>query len=242
MIKRLIDIIVSLIGLIIFSPFLFLVSIIIFLQDFSSPFYIADRVGINKSNFRMVKLRSMVVNAEKLGIDSTSTSDPRITLIGKIVRKYKFDEIVQLWNVLKNDMSLVGPRPNVRSETNLYSNEEECILNIKPGITDFSSIVFSDEGSILESHKDPDLAYNQLIRPWKSRLAILYQQKRSNFLDIQIIFFTAISLISKKIALAWIAKKMIQFQASEKLINVCKREKKLTPYAPPGFSDIVRSR
>ena len=242
MIKRLIDIIVSIMGLITFSPFLIIVSIIIFLQDFSSPFYIAKRVGKDKSSFRMVKLRSMIVNAEALGIDSTSSADSRITKVGSIVRKYKLDEIVQLWNVLKNDMSLVGPRPNVESETDLYSNEENLTLKIKPGITDFSSIVFSDEGSILEKFEDPDLTYNQIIRPWKSRLGILYMQKRSIILDIQIIFYTVISLISKKIALNWIVKKLYIFNASKELIDVCRRNKELLPHPPPGFSDVVKSR
>lgn len=242
MIKRLIDIIVSIIGLIIFFPFLIIISIIIFLQDFSSPFYIAERVGKDKSNFRMVKLRSMIVNAEATGVDSTSSDDPRITKIGYIVRKYKLDEIVQLWNVLKNDMSLVGPRPNVKSETDLYSKEENLILKIKPGITDFSSIVFSDEGKILEKFEDPDLAYNQIIRPWKSRLGILYLQKKSIILDIQLIFYTAISLISKKVALNWIEKKLKIFNASNELIDVCKRKKEIKPSPPPGFVEVVKSR
>ncbi len=242
MIKRLIDIIASIMGLIIFSPLLIIASIIIFLQDFSSPFYIAKRVGKDKSSFRMFKLRSMIVNAEKFGVDSTSSADPRITKVGSIVRKYKLDEIIQLWNVLKNDMSIVGPRPNVKSETDLYSNEENLILKIKPGITDFSSIVFSDEDTILERFEDPDLAYNQVIRPWKSRLGIIYVQNRSTILDFQLIFYTAISLIFKKVALNWIVKKLIFFKVNKELINICKRKDKLYPYPPPGLSEIIKKR
>ncbi len=242
MTKRAIDIIVSLLALLFFLPFLLIICIFIFLQDFASPFYIANRVGKDKSNFKMFKLRSMIVDAEKSGIDSTSATDPRITFVGKIVRKYKLDEIAQLFNVLCNDMSLVGPRPNVKSETDLYSKEEELILLIKPGITDFSSIVFSDEGNILQNYDDPDLAYNQLIRPWKSRLGILYLKKRSLILDIEIIIYTIIALISKDIALKWVVRKLIHFNANKDLVDVCRRQKELIPYPPPGFSDIVTSR
>jgi len=106
----------------------------------------------------------MVVNADKAGIDSTSNSEQRITSIGKIIRKYKFDELTQLWNILRGDMSLVSPRPNVKAEVDLYTDAEKEMLSVKPDITDFSSIVFSDEGKIFENKEDPDLAYNQLIQ------------------------------------------------------------------------------
>ncbi|VVM17401.1 hypothetical protein BSPWISOXPB_2715 [uncultured Gammaproteobacteria bacterium] len=117
-------------------------------QDKKSPFYMAPRVGRNNIIFKMVKLRSMVSNADSSGVDSTSANDSRITPIGHKIRKYKLDEITQLWNVLIGDMSLVGPRPNVKNETDLYTSVEEKLLLVKPGITDFSSIVFSDEGDI----------------------------------------------------------------------------------------------
>ena len=126
----------------------------------------------------MVKIRSMIINADKTGVDSTSSDDMRITSVGKVIRKLKLDELSQLWNVLIGDMSLVGPRPNVKSETDLYTKIEKNLLNVKPGITDFSSIVFSDEGDILSGSDDPDLLYNQLIRPWKSRLSLFYIEKR----------------------------------------------------------------
>ena len=115
MIKRLLDIAISLIGLIFFSPILLFVSILVWSNDKKSPLYIPPRVGKKGTIFYMVKLRSMVVNADKLGIDSTSNNDQRITPVGKIIRRYKLDELVQLWNVLKGDMSLVGPRPNVKA-------------------------------------------------------------------------------------------------------------------------------
>jgi len=121
MIKRALDIAISLIGLTCFSPILLFASILVWSNDKKSPFYVPPRVGKKGTIFYMVKLRSMVVNADKAGIDSTSNSDQRITSIGKIIRKYKLDELTQLWNVLRGDMSLVGPRPNVKAEVDIYT-------------------------------------------------------------------------------------------------------------------------
>ena len=176
---------------------LIMVSLLVFLQDFHKPIYIAMRVGKKRIPFRMIKLRSMIVDAEKSGVDSTSSDDKRITWIGRFIRKIKLDEITQLWNVLIGDMSLVGPRPNVEIDVSIYTEEECHLLNVRPGITDFSSIVFSDEGDILKNFSNPDLAYNQLIRPWKSRLGILYIENRSSWLDINLIFYTVVSFFSK---------------------------------------------
>src|SRR5205085_5451329 len=170
--KRLFDIICAAAGLVLTSPILLPVMFLIWRQDGFSPFYIAARVGRRESLFHMVKLRSMVKNADKSGVDSTSMDDRRITRVGQFVRKYKLDELTQLWNVLRGEMSLVGPRPNVKRETDLYTREEKRLLTVRPGITDFASIVFSDEGEILAGQPDPDIAYNQLIRPGKSRLGI----------------------------------------------------------------------
>jgi lipopolysaccharide/colanic/teichoic acid biosynthesis glycosyltransferase len=190
----------------------------------------------------MVKLRSMVVNADKAGIDSTSNSDQRITSIGKIIRKYKLDELTQLWNVLRGDMSLVGPRPNVKAEVDLYTDAEKELLSVKPGINDFSSIVFSDEGKILENKEDPDLAYNQLIRPWKSRLGLIYIKHQSILLDIEIIIYTLLALISKRTALNWVSKKLENFGVDRHLVNISKREIELFPYPPPGLDYVITSR
>lgn len=239
MIKRLIDILMSLLGLVFLSPILLPVLIMIWKYDKKSPFYIATRVGKNNKIFKMVKLRSMVVNAEKTGVASTSNSDFRITPIGHKIRKYKLDELLQLWNVLLGDMSLVGPRPNVKAETELYTNIEKSLLSVKPGITDFSSIVFSDEGKILENEKDPDLAYNQLIRPWKSRLGLVYIKHQSIINDIQIIIYTLVALISKPKALNWVSKKLEKLSVSKDLVDISKRQTKLVPFPPPGLDKII---
>jgi lipopolysaccharide/colanic/teichoic acid biosynthesis glycosyltransferase len=242
MIKRLLDIVISLIGLICFSPILLFASILVWSNDKKSPFYIPPRVGKKGKIFYMVKLRSMVVNADKTGVDSTSNNDLRITSVGQKIRKYKLDELTQLWNVFLGDMSVVGPRPNVKAEVDLYTNVEKELLSIKPGITDFSSIVFSDEGKILEDKKDPDLAYHQLIRPWKSRLGLIYIKHRSITLDFEIIIYTLIALISKRTALNWVSKKLEKFRVDKDLVNISKREIELFPYPPPGAHYVITSR
>ena len=240
--KRIMDIAISLTGLFIASPILLIVSFLVWVQDFKMPFYIPYRVGKDQKQFKMIKLRSMIVNADASGVDSTGANDSRITSIGHLIRKFKLDELTQLWNVLRGDMSLVGPRPNVISETNLYTDVEKKLLDVRPGITDISSIVFSDEGDILSNHNDPDLAYNQLIRPWKSRLGIIYIDNQSFLLDLQLIFMTVVAIISKKKALSWISKKLVQLQVNENTIEVCKREADLLPHPPPGSEKIVEAR
>lgn len=240
--KRIVDFTFSLIGIIVFSPIIIILSILIWFQDFHNPFYIANRVGKNFKLFKMIKFRSMIVNADSTGVDSTSSNDKRITKLGSFVRKFKLDELPQLFNVLIGQMSLVGPRPNVKRETDLYTSEEKLILSIRPGITDFSSIVFSDEGEILKDSKDPDLDYNQLIRPWKSRLAIFYVQNSNFIIDLKIIYLTIYSLINKKWVLNKIAENLKSKNANFELIQVAKREKKLIPTPPPGMNEIVSSR
>ena len=138
--KRLFDIIFSFLGLLIISPVMLTFMYVIWRQDHHSPFYIAPRVGKNGKLFNMVKLRSMIVGADKTGVASTSSEDQRITGVGRTIRRYKLDELSQLWNVLLGQMSFVGPRPQVQKDVNLYTNEERSLLNVKPGITDFSSI------------------------------------------------------------------------------------------------------
>ena len=240
--KRLFDVVISAGGLILLSPVLLFVMLLIWLHDMHSPFYIAVRVGKNEQMFNMVKLRSMVVDADKSGVDSTSSRDPRITQIGHFVRKFKLDEFTQLWNVLKGDMSLVGPRPNVKRETDLYTKVEKKLLSVKPGITDFSSIVFSDENEMLKDSKDPDIDYNQLIRPWKSRLGLLYIESASFKMDVSLICLTIVSMFSHLKALRGVCGLLGKIDAPENVIRVAKRETDLVPFPPPGSDRIVMSR
>ena len=240
--KRLFDIIFSLTGLLIMSPVILLFMLLIWLQDFHSPFYKASRVGRNGKIFRMVKLRSMVVNADKSGIDSTVLGDKRITKVGRIIRRYKLDEFSQLWNVNKGDMSLVGPRPQVKRDVDLYTEKERHLIDALPGITDLASIVFSDEGDILSGSNDPDLKYNQVIRPWKSRLGLLYIEKHSFLLDLCIIGLTVVAIISRPRALMGVQRILSKLGADDQLIRVAQRKELLQPYPPPGTDKIVVSR
>jgi len=239
--KRLLDIIVSFCGLVMFSPILMIFMFLVWKGDKKTPLYMALRAGKDGTAFKMVKLRSMTVDADKSGVNSTGNDDMRITPIGHKIRSYKLDELTQLWNVLIGDMSLVGPRPNVVSDIDLYTDIEKGLLVVRPGITDFSSIVFSDEGEILEGREDPDLSYNQLIRPWKSRLGLAYIENQSIFLDIQIIFYTVVAIISKPKALIWVAKKLNNLDVDADTVRVSKREVNLFPFPPPGSDEIVSS-
>jgi len=238
LIKRFFDIVFSFCGLLIFSPVLLTFIFLIWINDKGNPLYSACRVGKDNKTFRMIKLRSMVLNADKTGVSSTSSNDNRITPIGAIIRKYKLDELMQLWNVLTGDMSLVGPRPNVESETRNYTKVEKKLLSEKPGITDFASIVFSDEGEILKNSSNPDLDYNRLIRPWKSRLGIFYIENKSVMIDLKIIFFTVVAIFKKQLAINWVVEQLKSFNCDEKLINVASRKEPLKPSKPPGSNKI----
>jgi lipopolysaccharide/colanic/teichoic acid biosynthesis glycosyltransferase len=240
--KRLLDIVLAALGLLIATPLLLVVTFLIWRQDHASPLYIAPRVGKNERPFDMVKLRSMVMDADKSGVDSTATDDTRITPVGRFVRRYKLDELTQLWNVLKGDMSLVGPRPNVKRETDLYTDEEKKLLGGAPGITDFASIVFSDEGEILAGEADPDLAYNQLIRPGKSRLGLFYVEHSNVALDLQLILLTVVAIISKSAALRGIINVLDRLHAPADLIEIARRDGPLVPAPPPGATHIVTGR
>ena len=240
--KRVFDVLIASIGLITTSPILLGIALAIFAYDWHSPLYISSRVGRGGRPFRMIKFRSMIVNADRTGVTSTSAADSRITPVGRIVRRFKLDELVQLWNVLEGKMSLVGPRPNVPSGVAVYTVEEMRLLGVRPGLTDFASIVFADEGEILQSRGDPDLAYDQLIRPWKSRLGILYVEKRSLWLDIKLVFWTALAMLSRRRALRAVARQLTRMDAPTALIRVVLREEELQPTPPPGATRVVTSR
>jgi lipopolysaccharide/colanic/teichoic acid biosynthesis glycosyltransferase len=240
--KRLLDIIASCFGLLVSSPVLIPVIVAVWLYDRHSPFYIAPRVGRDGRLFRMVKLRSMRVNADRIGVDSTSARDPRITPVGHVIRRYKLDELTQLWNVLTGDMSLVGPRPNVERETRLYTHEERKLLTVKPGVSDFASIVFADEGEILKDLADPDIAYNQLIRPWKSRLGIFYIEHASLWLDLKLVWLTVVAIASRERALEGVHEELIALGAPADLARASLRVTPLEPLPPPGAAEVVTSR
>ena len=225
--KRLFDLFFSLIGIIILLPVFIITTLVVYFYDFKTPFYTPWRMGKNMKAFKIIKFRSMIIDADKSGVTSTSSSDKRITYVGKFIRKFKLDELSQLFNVIIGNMSLVGPRPQIIDHVvNDYTENEKKLLDVKPGITDFSSIIFSDEGDILKNSIDPDKDYNNLIRPWKSQLGLLYIDNQSTLLDIYLIILTILAIINKKLSLRFINKLLIKYKASTDLVNISRRQKK----------------
>jgi lipopolysaccharide/colanic/teichoic acid biosynthesis glycosyltransferase len=237
--KRTFDVFVASAGLVLFSPLLVAVMLAIWLQDRKSPFYIAPRAARGGGEFRMVKFRSMVVNADKIGGSSTAATDRRITPIGRFVRAYKLDELIQLWNVLEGDMSLVGPRPQVLTDAGLYTEAEKRVLTVRPGMTDPASIVFSDEGDVLRGSSDPDLLYNQIIRPWKSRLALAYIDHRTFGTDLWLILLTVVAIASRTAALRALGNLIRRWQIDPLVVRMAARQEALVPYPPPGAAEVV---
>lgn len=197
MLKRSFDIVLSLFGLIFLSPVLIVIGLLIRGEDGGPTFYRGVRVGRDGHLFRVFKFRTMVVDAEKVGGPSTSDDDPRITKAGKFIRKYKLDELPQLINVLKGEMSFVGPRPEVQHYVDMFTEEEKAILDVRPGITDWASLWNPDEGKILAGSPDPEKTYMEKIRPTKIRLQLKYVRERSFLVDLKIIFQTIMIIISK---------------------------------------------
>jgi lipopolysaccharide/colanic/teichoic acid biosynthesis glycosyltransferase len=237
--KRSFDLLISLTALVLLAPLSAAIAAAIWLNDRHPPFFFALRVARGGGHFRMIKFRTMIPDAWKSGVNSTASGDARITRIGTWLRKAKLDELPQLWNVLKGDMSLVGPRPQVRSDVNLYTKEEWRMLEARPGITDLASIVFADEGEILAGSSDPDLLYNQIIRPWKSRLALLYLENQSFLRDLQILWLTALALFSRRRALRAMSLLVDAFGAGEKLKTMAARQRPLEAWPPPGAETVV---
>ncbi len=188
---RLFDILFSFLGLIVLSPILIIIAIWVKLSSKGPFFYKQTRIGKKGIPFSMIKFRSMFVDADKKGLLLTvGGRDPRITNVGYILRKYKLDELPQLWNVLIGNMSIVGPRPEVKKYVDLYTEEQKIVLSIKPGITDLASVTYQDENTLLEKQKDPERYYINTILPNKIRLNKIYIQKISIKLYFQIIFLT----------------------------------------------------
>jgi lipopolysaccharide/colanic/teichoic acid biosynthesis glycosyltransferase len=197
MLKRIYDVTFSFIGLVILSPLFLIIGILIKLADWGSVFYRGTRVGRNGKLFKMIKFRTMVVNADKIGGSSTADDDPRLLKVGKFLRKYKFDELPQLINVLIGEMSFVGPRPEVPFYVNMLTVEEKLVLSVKPGITDWASLWNSNEGAILAGSLDPEKTYLDKIRPEKIRLQLKYVKKHNFWIDLIIIYQTVLKIFKR---------------------------------------------
>jgi len=191
MIKRLFDIIFSFLGLILISPLLIIIALLIKINSSGLVFYRGERIGKSGKTFRIFKFRTMVENADKIGGPSTAGDDPRLTKMGGFLKKYQLDELPQLINVLRGEMSLVGPRPEVRVYVDMMSNEEKkIILSVLPGMTDIASLWNFHESDILKGSSDPEKTYMERIRPEKIRLQMEYVKNRSFLLDFKLIIKT----------------------------------------------------
>lgn len=188
--KRLFDITASFFGIIILSPLLIFIGLWVGLSSKGGVFYKQIRVGKNNKDFKLYKFRSMRVNSDKQGLLTVGSKDSRITKAGYFIRKYKIDELPQLFNVLKGDMSFVGPRPEVRRYVDLYSKEQMQVLKVAPGITDPASIKYRNENDILSSQSNPEEYYIQHIMPDKLKINIDYINTQTFIKDIKIIFQT----------------------------------------------------
>jgi lipopolysaccharide/colanic/teichoic acid biosynthesis glycosyltransferase len=180
----------SFIGIMLLSPFLILISILIKCTSKGPLFYKQTRVGIMNSNFEVWKFRTMKVDSDKAGLLTIGGRDARVTWVGYYLRKFKFDELPQLFNVFFGEMSLVGPRPEVRKYVDLYSKEQQKVLNLKPGITDWASIKYRDENIILEKSVDPEYDYINKIMPDKITYNLIYIENYSIKEYFKIIFAT----------------------------------------------------
>lgn len=197
MLKRLFDLVACLAALPFVLPFLALFGIIIKISSPGPVFYRGLRSGLDGKPFRIFKFRTMVVDAEKIGGPSTALNDPRLTNVGRFLRKYKIDELPQLINILTGDMSFVGPRPQVEKYTKLYTDEEKIILSVKPGLTDYSSINFIDLDATL-GDGDVDEKYLREIEPVKNKLRIKYVKEQNFWVDIKILFMTFLRMVRIK--------------------------------------------
>lgn len=193
--KRLIDIIASGCGLLVLSPIFLILAIWIKIDSKGPVFYRQVRVGKDGKDFRIFKFRSMVVNADKGSLITVGGRDPRITRSGYYIRKYKLDELTQLINVFIGDMSLVGPRPEVRKYVNLYTEEQKKVWAVRPGITDYASIEYMDENVLLEKSSDPDKTYIEEIMPAKINLNMRYINNPTLFEYFKLIFLTIFKIV-----------------------------------------------
>jgi len=188
--KRLFDILFSLIGLLLLQPLFVVIAIMIKVDSSGPVFFRQGRVGKNFKRFMIYKFRTMVVDAEKKGLRITSGGDRRVTRVGRMLRKFKIDELPQLFNVLKGDMSFVGPRPEVEEYVKLYEKDYREILRRRPGITDVSSIIFREEEAVLKNQDDPEGYYKKILLPEKIRLAKEYMENSSFLYDLKLVLNT----------------------------------------------------
>ena len=233
--KRGFDLAIGGVALAMAFPVLAIAMMLIWMGDGRSPLFRGARVGKDDRDFPMLKLRTMVAGADAIGGNSTPAIDPRLTSLGRFLRRWKIDELPQLWNVVRGEMSLVGPRPQVRpGGVDRYTSAERTLLSVRPGMTDLASIVFSDEGEILKDAVDPDARYDQVIRPWKNRLGLVYVRHHDVATDAELLWLTLLAIVAKSSALRGVAAILERWEADPELRRVCLRNSALPRGDPPG--------
>ncbi len=196
MVKRTFDLILSIVGLVVFSPILLGVWLLVLISLGQPVLYSPERTGKSNSRITVRKFRSMRI-AEGPTSHHSGDDDPRVTKVGRLIRKFKLDELPQLWNVLRGDMSFVGPRPETPEYTKLYTEEQMAILELRPGITDFASIEFADLGSLLKGD-DPDKLYFEKVWDRKMDLRMKYVRERSFWVDLKLLYLTFATVFNRK--------------------------------------------
>lgn len=194
---RFFDILFSLLGILILLPVFLIIYLLVIIESRGGGFYIQNRVGKDRKVFKLYKFRSMRIGAEKKGLITVGGNDPRMTRVGFFIRRFKLDELPQLFNVLKGNMSLVGPRPEVTKYVDLYTEEQRLVLSVRPGITDYASIEYVDENTILGLAENPEKTYIEEIMPAKILLNMKYIQKKSIKEYFYIIFLTFLRIIKR---------------------------------------------
>jgi lipopolysaccharide/colanic/teichoic acid biosynthesis glycosyltransferase len=189
------DIVFSLGFILVLSPVLLLIAIWIKLDSTGPVFYLQERIGLHRKPFRIYKFRTMHPDADKRGLLTVGGKDPRVTRAGYYLRKFKLDELPQFFNVLGGSMSLVGPRPEVKRYVDLYNSTQLNVLNVKPGITDYASIEYSDENELLGKAVDPERAYIDEIMPAKLELNLKYINDQSFITDCKILLHTFFKIV-----------------------------------------------
>lgn len=196
MIKRLFDITVSILALAILWPLLLVIALAIALESRGGVFFKQQRVGRNERVFWIYKFRTMRPDSESKGLLTVGGRDTRITQVGYYLRKYKLDELAQLLNILKGDMSWVGPRPEVPKYVNMYNEEQKKVLSVRPGLTDYASLAYINENEILQKSEHPEQCYIQEIMPAKLQMNLLYIKEKSLLTDLKIIWKTFLRILS----------------------------------------------
>lgn len=196
MAKRLFDILFSVLVLLIITPILVLISILIKAGSKGPVFFRQVRIGKGGKEFNIFKFRTMFLDADKKGLLTIGGRDPRVTTVGYYLRKFKMDELPQFLNVFLGDMSIVGPRPEVKKYVEMYTQEQRKVLSVRPGITDYASILYKNENDVLASYPNPEKAYIEIVMPHKLKINLDYIANQSFWMDLKIIALTAKGVIS----------------------------------------------